>query len=152
MGGTDVEETCNQMLLEDLKTNGVKRFGNGPRKEFMEDLYEKAKEKMTGDGDQYVGLVMVSLVYDKRLNYFTLGFFGFRCGGMFVVTYGKAIRNGRVDALCKILCAKGKEIEKMPPLQPWPLTKQKEFIIYTYSFPWECELCNLLRSSSTLSA
>ena len=152
MGGTDVEETCNQMLLEDLKTNGVERFGNGPRKEFMEDLYERAKERMTGDRGQYEGLVMMSLVFDKRLNYFTLGIFGFRHGGMFFVTYGKAIRNGRIDALCKILCGKGKESERMPPLQPWPLIMQKELVIYTYSFPYECELCNLLRSSSTLFA
>ena len=145
-----MQKTCDQLVLQDLV---VERLGSEtPGKEFIKDLYERAKERMTGDGGQFVGLKMVSLVYDKRLDYFTLGFFGFGRGGVFAVPYGKAVRKGRVDALCKILCAKGKEIEKMPPLQPWPLTKQKEFVIYTYSFPWECELCNLLRSSSTLSA
>ena len=142
MGGTDVQKTCDQIVMKDLV---VERLGSEIPGKFIEDLYARAKERMKGDGGQYMGLKMVSLVYDKRLKYITLGFFGFGRGGVFSVPYGKAVRRGRIDALCKIFCAKGAEIKKMPPLQPWPLTVQKEFVIYTYSFPYECELCNILR-------
>ena len=86
MGGTDVQKTCDQLVLQDLV---VERLGSEtPGKEFIKDLYERAKERMTGDGGQYLGLEMVSLVWDKRLNYFTLGFFAFHRGGVFAVPYG----------------------------------------------------------------
>ena len=68
-----MQKTCDQIVLQDLV---VERLGSEtPGKEFIKDLYERAKERMTGDGGQYLGLEMVSLVWDKRLNYFTLGFF-----------------------------------------------------------------------------
>ena len=140
-----MEETCDQMLLEDLKTNGVERFGPGPSQNLIDDLYERAKERLAEDRSQYLGLMMVALLFDKRQQCFVMAFCLFKKNLGFAVPYGKAVRRGRIDALCKILCAKEAEIKKMPPLQPWPLTVQKEFVIYSYSFPYECELCNILR-------
>ena len=138
-----MQKTCDQIVMQDLV---VERLGSEtPAKEFIEDLYEKAKERMTEEVNQFSGLVMVALVWDKRLNYFTLGFFASHDAEVFAVPYGKAVRKGRVDALSKIISAKFAEIKKMPPLQPWPLTMQKEFVVFTYSFPWKCKSCYVFR-------
>ena len=140
MGGTDVQKTCDDIVMQDFVLERLGSATSGKR--LIEDLYERAKETMRGDGGQCRGLTMVSLVLDKRPNNSIIFTFdrGFLC-----VPYGKVVRKGRNEALAKILNAKKADIQKMPPLQPWPVTKQKPFIIFTFSFPYECDLCSILR-------
>ena len=128
IGGTDVQKTCDDIVMQDFV---LERLGSGIRDQAgIEDLYERAKETMRGAGGQCRGLTMVSLVLDLRLDDSFMGFFTFD-RGFLCVPYGKVVRKGRNEALAKILNAKKADIQKMPPLQPWPVTKQKAFIIST---------------------
>ena len=133
-----MEKTCDQMLLED----GVQRLGAGISQGFTTDLLGKAKTRMAEEG--YWGLLMISTVYDKRQKCIAMAWFVFKGGAAFTVQYSK-VRNGRIDALSKTLFSLGKQIDKMPPMILWPPTVEKEFVVTTFSFPWDCESCRIFR-------
>ena len=146
-----MEKTCDQMLLED----GVQRLGAGISQGFTTDLLGKAKTRMAEEG--YWGLLMISTIYDKRQKCIAMAWFVFKGGAAFTVQYGGAgggaaftvqygkVRNGRIDALSKTLFSLGKQIDKMPPMILWPPTVEKEFVVTTFSFPWDCESCRIFR-------
>ena len=67
-------------------------------------------------------------------------------GGGFSVLYSK-VRNGKKAALTKTLCDMENQTLKMPDqgLKLWPPTVEKEFVIITFSFPRNCESCQIFR-------
>ena len=136
--GTDVEKTCDQMLLED----GVQMLGAGTSPDFATDLLSKAKKSMVEEG--CTGLSMISSVIDRRQMCHALVWFGCSRDTGFSVLYGK-VRNGRIDALSKTLGELSTKIPEMPPMQLWPKTVLKEFVITTVSFPRACESCKISR-------
>ena len=137
---TDVEKNCDQIVLED----GVQRLGAGISQGFTADLIGKARKRMTEEG--YGGLLWISTIFDKRQKCYTMVRFGFSRGVGFAVLYGK-VRNGKLAALSKTLCDLGNQTLKKPDqgLKLWPPTVEKEFVITTFSFPRNCESCQIFR-------
>ena len=144
---TDVEKNCDQIVLED----GVQRLGAGisltlsnQTQGFTADLIGKARKRMTEEG--YGGLLWISTIFDKRQKCYTMVRFGFSRGVGFAVPYGK-VRNGKLAALSKTLCDLGNQTLKKPDqgLKLWPPTVEKEFVITTFSFPRNCESCQIFR-------
>ena len=137
---TDVEKNCDQIVLED----GVQRLGAGISQGFTADLIGKARKRMTEEG--YGGLLWISTIFDKRQKCYTMVWFGFSGGVGFAVPYGK-VRNGKLAALSKTLCDLGNQTLKKPDqgLKLWPPTVEKEFVITTFSFPRNCESCQIFR-------
>ena len=100
---------------------------------------------MTEEG--YGGLLWISTIFDKRQKRYTLVWFGFSGAPEgFAVLYGK-VRNGKLAALSKTLCDLGNQTLKKPDqgLKLWPPTVEKEFVIITFSFPRNCESCQIFR-------
>lgn len=128
------------MVLED----GVKKLGAGTSEGFTAHLIGEARKRMAEEG--YGGLIWISTIFDKRQKCYTMVWFGFSGGVGFAVLYGK-VRNGKLAALSKTLCDLGNQTLKKPDqgLKLWPPTVEKEFVVTTFSFPWDCESCRIFR-------